>query len=122
MVDDVRETARRCFACAGACWETLSTWLAEVDPRSDPPTLLMDCAEICELTAHVLIRSSTEGRRFSALCAEICELTAAMAAEHEDLADVVEAARRCARSCRSFADVTTSRSSTHPLAADARIR
>jgi hypothetical protein len=104
MIEEAWETARRCFACAGACWQSIATWLDHQEPLPDRLLVVIDCAEICEIAAHSLMRGSPEAPRIAALAGELCELTAKVAEDEPELAGCLEAALRCARSCRSFGE------------------
>jgi hypothetical protein len=104
MVEEARECARRCFGCAGACWQSIANWLDHDEPLPDRLLVIIDCAEICEITAHSLMRGSPEARRLAALAGELCARAAKVAEEEPELAGCVEAALRCARSCTSFGE------------------
>jgi hypothetical protein len=104
MVDEVHETARRCLACAGGAWLGLSALLDRVAPIPDRLIVIIDCAEICEVTARSLMRGSTEMRRICALTAAICGRAIEAAETERELADFVNVARQCARSCRSISE------------------
>jgi len=104
IVDEVHETARRCLACAGSAWLGLAALLDRVAPIPDRLIVIIDCAEICEVTARSLMRGSTEMRRICALSAAICGRAAEAAQSERELADFVTAARQCERSCRAISE------------------
>jgi hypothetical protein len=104
MVDEAWECARRCFACAGACWTGIASWLDNEEPLADGLLVIIDCAELCEITAHSLMRGSPEAARLAVLTGELSDLAATAAEEVPELAGIVEAALRCARACRSFGE------------------
>jgi hypothetical protein len=104
IVDEVHETARRCLACAGSAWLGLSALLDRVAPIPDRLIVIIDCAEICEVTARSLMRGSTEMRRICALTAAICDRATEAARSERELADFVTAAHQCARSCKSISE------------------
>jgi hypothetical protein len=104
VVDEAWECARRCFACAGACWQSVARWLDNEEPLPDRLLVIIDCAEVCEVTARSLMRGSPESTRLAALAGDLCALTATAAEEEPALAGCVEAALRCARSCKSFGE------------------
>lgn len=109
MVDDVHETARRCLACAGSAWLGLSALLDRLAPIPDRLIVTIDCAEICEVTARSLMRGSTEMRRICALTAAICDRAIEAAEAEHELADFVNVARQCARSCRAISEESDDR-------------
>jgi hypothetical protein len=104
IVDESWECARRCFACAGTCWQSIASWLDQAEPLPDQLLVLIDCAELCEVTARSLMRGSPEAGRLAALTGELCALAAKAAEDEPALAGCVEAALRCARSCSSIGE------------------
>jgi hypothetical protein len=67
--------------------------------------LLLDCAQICQMTADFLLRKSPFHLQACELCADICERTAASCAEIEDdrlMRACVQSNRRCAAVCREM--------------------
>lgn len=104
IVDEVHESARRCLACAGSGWLGLSVLLDRVAPIPERLIVIIDCAEICEVTARSLMRGSTETRRICALTAAICGRAAEAAKSERELTDFVTAARQCARSCTAISE------------------
>jgi hypothetical protein len=67
--------------------------------------LLLDCAEICQVTANFLLRESEMVAEICGVCAEICERCADACATFvtdsiiQNCADIC---RGCAQSCRAF--------------------
>jgi hypothetical protein len=104
IVDEVHETARRCLASAGSAWLGLAALLDRVTPIPDRLIVIIDCAEICEVTARSLMRGSTEMRRICALTAAICGRAAEAAESERELVDFVRVARQCERSCKSISE------------------
>jgi hypothetical protein len=104
IVDEVHEAARRCLACAGSAWLGLAALLDRVAPIPDRLIVIIDCAEICEVTARSLMRGSTEMRRICALTAAICDKAAEAAESESELSDFVTWAHQCARSCRAISE------------------
>jgi hypothetical protein len=104
IVDEVHESARRCLACAGSAWVGLAALLDRLAPIPDRLIVIIDCAEICEVTARSLMRGSTEMRRICALTAAICARASEAAESERELTDFVIAARQCERSCKSISE------------------
>ncbi|QSA97752.1 four-helix bundle copper-binding protein [Methylococcus sp. EFPC2] len=67
--------------------------------------LLMNCAEICQLSANFQLGSSVFQHRLCAICAEVCEACATDCEEIGDMDECVQACRECAESCRQMAAV-----------------
>jgi hypothetical protein len=104
LVDELHECARRCLATAGSSWQGLSAWLVRKEPLPERLLVIVDCAELCEVTARSLTRGSGAVRRICGLTAELCERAAEAAETEPELAAFALDARRCARSCRSLAE------------------
>jgi hypothetical protein len=75
-----------------------------VTPIPDRLIVIIDCAEICEVTARSLMRGSTEMRRICALTAAICGRAAEAAESERELVDFVRMARQWERSCKSISE------------------
>lgn len=84
---DQLECIELCVKCGETCSEMLFTHcLIKGGEHLKPEHVLamVDCAEICKVTADFLNRKSSSHRHLCAVCAELCE--------------------KCARSCRAIAD------------------
>ncbi|GAA5504014.1 putative cysteine-rich protein YhjQ [Deinococcus xinjiangensis] len=98
-----------CLACVQACEHCASACLAEEDIdmlreciRNDH-----DCADICALTARLLMRGSHLYGEACRLCAEACAACATEcekhAAHHDHCRLCAEACRACEKACRELA-------------------
>jgi hypothetical protein len=101
-VDELRECARRCLACAGSCLTAVAERLDREEPLPSHLTVLLGCAELCELTARSIVRGSSEASKIAQLCADVCDDTIAVAVGEPELAATAEVARICARACRQL--------------------
>jgi len=71
--------------------------------------LLLDCAEICSVSADFMIRGSELHAHTCQACAAICDRCADECdklGQEPHLAACAEICRRCAESCREMAGVT----------------
>ena len=105
---DMQECAKNCADCQRVCIETASHCLALGGRHAEPRhiELLLDCADICEVSLRFLARSSEYHHDTCSVCSEICRDCAesceqiTMDAMMKECAD---ACRRCAESCDRMA-------------------
>ena len=67
---------------------------------------MLDCAEICQTSAHFMQRGSDLHRPVCAACAQVCQRCADDCERLSDdnrMAACAEMCRRCAESCRHMA-------------------
>ena len=106
MTHTRNESMQRCIdecqSCHEVCLETATHCLQQGGRHSDPKhmTALLDCADICAISADFMLRSSERHRRTCEVCAEVCE---ACAKSCESIGDD-DVMRRCAEECRRCAD------------------
>jgi len=96
--------------CHNICLETVSHCLQMGGNHARPEhiTVLLDCAEICQLSANFMLRKSNLHALSCATCAEICDRCAQSCDGFRDEADqtmkqCAEICRRCAEACRRMA-------------------
>ena len=84
-----------CLACLSACEHCASACLAENDVKMMAECVRRDhdCADVCALTARLLMRGS--GFSSAALCADACARCAEECAQHDHAH-----CQRCAAACR----------------------
>lgn len=98
-----------CQHCHEVCVESFLHCIDRGGEHAQPALLraLLDCAEICETSAHFLFRESDLHAATCRACAEICDRCAEecerIGAEHETVRVCGEICRACARSCREMA-------------------
>jgi hypothetical protein len=64
--------------------------------------LMLDCAELCQASAHFMMSGSAFHAQLCALCAEVCEACAASCERVGQMEECVEMCRRCAATCREM--------------------
>ncbi len=64
---------------------------------------MMNCAEICQMSADFMLGSSRFSKQICDVCAEICDACADSCEQLDGMEDCVRACRDCAESCRSMA-------------------
>jgi hypothetical protein len=69
---------------------------------------MMDCAEICRISADFMLRGSEMSKEVCELCADICEECAtsceSFGQDDSQMVDCANACRACAASCREMAE------------------
>ena len=109
MVDEkLRGCIQECHHCHDICMETITHCLEMGGDHAAPShmRLLLDCADICQTSAHFMLRISDHHSRLCGVCAEVCEDCAADCERFEDdqvMQQCAEACRSCAQSCREMA-------------------
>lgn len=112
MNPQLDECIRLCLDCARVCTETMA-YCHEMGGAHVQPEhikLLADCEEICQLSAHFMLRGSEFHTQTCGVCAEVCESCAAGCEQFDDdatMAACVEACRRCAESCRAMSRMSS---------------
>lgn len=128
----MRECIENCQDCHRVCLETIQYSLAQGERYAERLhlRLLMDCAEICQVSANFMLRGSESHARVCELCARICEDCAqscdrlavpavgtgaalsyhsGRASAHldhsdEQMSQCSEICRRCAESCKKMSE------------------
>lgn len=109
MNDDMQRCIRLCRDCHARCIELLDHCVT-LGGRHVAPAhirLLMDCAQLCTVTADFMARASALHDRTCTLCAEACrrcaESCAQLAGSDQLLKQCAELCRHCAESCDRMA-------------------
>ncbi len=96
-----------CTRCAQFCLNTAMTHCLEVGGEHAAPAhlrLMLDCAEVCQLSARLQLSGSEFAEDACALCAQVCLACAESCDELEGMEDCAEVCRDCARHCEEMAD------------------
>lgn len=108
MNQAMQQCITNCLECHRICTETVAHVLHGSGQHSEPQhlTALLDCAQICALSADFMSRRSPHHEHVCAECAEICNACAALCEGHPDpdgqMKRCAEACRRCAQSCQQM--------------------
>jgi triphosphoribosyl-dephospho-CoA synthetase len=96
-----------CIICAKACNKCFKECLEKdnLNELKEALSILVDCAEICYVTAVYMSKDNTFSEELSNSCAELCEKCASICERYEDLScqDTVAACKRCAEVCKELA-------------------
>jgi hypothetical protein len=107
--DEMQKCIDLCQDCHALCTQTVMHCLKLGGRHAGPDhiRLLLDCAQICETTAHYLLRGSSVHERMCGLCAEVCrqcgENCVQVAGDDQMVKQCAEMCRRCAGSCERMA-------------------
>lgn len=92
--------------CHKKCIETINHCLEMGGEHAEKKhvALLMDCAEICMVAEHSMMRGSTAHMPVCKACAEVCERCAESCEklEGKEMEECAKACRKCAEDCRAF--------------------
>lgn len=108
QLDALQQCIQNCLDCSRICTETISYCHEQGGKHTVPAhiKLMLDCAEICQLSAHFMLRGSGFHTQTCAVCAEVCNACAESCEQFGDDAKMNNCAdicRRCASSCREMA-------------------
>jgi hypothetical protein len=110
MLDSkIKECIELTTECHATCVETFTYCLGLGGRHRDEEVLrlLLDCAEVCQTAARLMLHRSAFHARGCALCAEICRCCAEICGqfpEDKQLTACAESCRRCAESCASMSE------------------
>lgn len=103
---NVQTCINACIICAKACNKCFKACLEKdnIDEMKEALSILVDCAEICYVTAIYMSKDSTFSEELSLTCAEICEKCASICGHYDDLPcqASVEACKQCAAACKEL--------------------
>lgn len=111
---------QNCQDCHRACLQTLTYCMTQGGPHAEPNhlRLLMDCADICAVSAAFMLRASDLHSRVCAACAQVCGACADDCAAMGDdprMKALSNTCSHCAESCAAMAsDGTNSSTSRAP--------
>lgn len=95
-----------CIKCAQACNKCFKACLQKdnINDMKEVLSILVDCAEICYVTAAYLSRDDIFSADLCSTCAELCDKCADMCEAYDDLdcKASVEVCRQCAAVCRKM--------------------
>ncbi|MCK8785547.1 four-helix bundle copper-binding protein [Roseomonas sp. NAR14] len=101
---DMNACIEACLDCHRTCLATIAHCLGRGGHHAEAAHIgiMMDCAQICAVSADFMIRQSPHHPHLCAECAEICGQCAASCENHPDADDAM---RRCAEACRRCASL-----------------
>ena len=108
-----------CSNCHNTCKETMFQHCLEVGGKHVEKAhinLMVDCIEICQIAANLMLRGSGKASDICKICADICDdcANSCEALEDEKMESCAEACRDCADLCRNMGQMPL-RESAHNL-------
>lgn len=99
---------QECTNCSQVCLENVQHCLEKGGKHAEPQhiRLLLDCAEICQTSANIMIRGSDLHGQVCGVCADACRACARSCEAFADDAEMqrcAETCHRCEQSCREMA-------------------
>ncbi len=106
---EMEECIRKCVECSRVCAETITHCLHKGAKHAEAShiRLLLDCNQICRVSADFMVRSSDMHGRVCGVCAEVCVRCAEDCEKFSDDPEMLRCAdicKSCAESCRRMAN------------------
>ena len=106
--DEMQECIEECLNCHAVCTMTAQYCMTEGGEHADVNMIgvLLDCAEICQVSANFMLRGSPHHVVTCAACAELCracEEACRSISGDERLVHCAEICAACAESCEQMA-------------------
>lgn len=102
--NNLQDCIEACIRCAQVCNRCFKECLDKdnINGMKEALGILVDCAEMCYVTAAYLSNNNVYSGNVSGACAELCERCADICESYATLScrDSVEACRLCAAECR----------------------
>ena len=104
MAENVKSCIETCNECRDECESTLYQHCLKEGGshvKQSHVKLMADCIEICQTSAHFMLRGSDNHALICAACAEICNACADSCEKvgGEDMKNCAETCRKCAETC-----------------------
>lgn len=108
MDQSIKNCIETCNECRDECETTLYQYCHEKGGKhveQDHVKLMADCIEICQTSAHFMLRGSAMHAAVCGVCADICEACAVSCESIvgcEVMKACAETCRKCAQTCRDM--------------------
>ncbi len=103
LTEKMQDCIESCANCSGTCVETLSYCMSHGGEyvEASHMRLLLDCADICQITANFLRRGSLTYSQVCRTCADICQVCAESCRFVDDklMTKCSEICEECAATC-----------------------
>lgn len=109
MTEEMAGCISDCLDCQQVCMETVMHCLNMGGQHAEPGhiRLLLDCAEVCQTAATLMMRESQFHVKMCRLCAEVCRRCAEDCQKFgsdPNMLDCAKRCRKCAESCTEMAE------------------
>ena len=103
----MEDCIEKCLNCYKSCTETIVHCLDMGGKHSESSHIgtMMDCAEICNMSADFMLRDSNMSASICETCAKICDICAEDCRSFKDDVEMMQCADvcvACAESCRKM--------------------
>ncbi|WP_437300294.1 four-helix bundle copper-binding protein [Sorangium sp. So ce426] len=109
MSQDTKACISACLDCHELCKKMVIHCLRQGGAHAEPGhvEIMLDCAEICQMSAHFMLRGSPLLGRTCEVCAEVCDRCASECDRFDDERTnmCAEVCRACAEACRDASPV-----------------
>ncbi|MCA0455256.1 MAG: four-helix bundle copper-binding protein [Chloroflexi bacterium] len=109
MSHDMAECIQNCLDCYSSCVVTVPHCLKMGGEHASQThiTTLLECAELCQTSANLMLMKSSRHFDVCGICAKACEACAAeceaMAGDDRQMLACAAVCRECAKSCKQMA-------------------
>ena len=108
MSPEMQQCIQLCQDCTNTCQQTIMYCLQQGGKHAEAAHIgvLLDCTQICQTCADMMLRGSQYSGRICGACAQVCDGCAASCeqfAGDAQLQACAQLCRRCAESCRKMA-------------------
>ncbi|MCP1574252.1 uncharacterized protein YggL (DUF469 family) [Herbaspirillum rubrisubalbicans] len=100
-----------CMQACQQCHDTCRKAAFGISPAAaqelaaDDVRLLVECAELCQLSANWQLAGSQYCRQICAVCAQVCRQCQDRCSDDAGLQECATACRRCAESCEAMSEM-----------------
>lgn len=106
LSSEMQQCIQNCLDCHSTCLHMAATHCLQMGGphvQQNHYRLMLDCAQICQVSADFMLRSSPHHPHLCRECAEICRSCADDCERVGDMEECVKACRTCAESCSAMA-------------------
>ncbi len=100
LINQMNDCIQDCLNCHTVCLDTAMRTMQK-SGNADNVRTLLDCAEICQTSAHFMLRNSPLHTSICQVCAMICQHCEEMCRQIGEN-DCANACRACANSCQQM--------------------
>lgn len=107
MINNEMNHSELCIQCHNICQDTLFNYCLTQGRKHAHPThvkLMLDCIQLCEVTADFITRESNYHVKLCEICADVCEKCAQSCEKLNDatMLNCADICNKCAAQCRNM--------------------
>lgn len=103
---EMQDCIEACLDCYRTCQQMALTHCLQQGGKHVEPEhfrLMLDCAEICRTSAHLMLNNSPFHTATCGTCAEVCRACAESCEKLDGMEDCAKVCEQCAQSCERMA-------------------